>query len=118
MRKGDILCVVDTHDEVIKYMGRFMQYYRKNAKYLERTYGLVERIGIERLRHLIVDDEEGICERLDAAIQASVEAYRDPWKEALELVHPAQFTSVLESVNGTGALVQIERAGVEPVHGV
>ena len=29
-------------------MGRFMQYYRENAKYLERTYDFVERIGIDR----------------------------------------------------------------------
>jgi len=35
VRKGDILCVVDTHDEVLVLTGRFMQYYRENARYLE-----------------------------------------------------------------------------------
>ena len=40
-------------------MGRFMQYYRENGKYLERTYDFVERIGIERLRRLLVDDVGG-----------------------------------------------------------
>ncbi len=39
-----------SHDEVLKYAARFMQYYRENAKYLERTYGFVERIGIEKIR--------------------------------------------------------------------
>ncbi|MBV8052162.1 MAG: NAD(P)/FAD-dependent oxidoreductase, partial [Acidobacteriaceae bacterium] len=34
VRKGDILCVVESHDEVLKYSARFMQYYRENAKYL------------------------------------------------------------------------------------
>jgi nitrite reductase [NAD(P)H] large subunit len=29
VRKGDVLCVVDSQDEVIKYMGRFIQYYVK-----------------------------------------------------------------------------------------
>ena len=29
-------------------MGRFIQYYRENAKYLERTHGFVQRLGIER----------------------------------------------------------------------
>ena len=48
VRKGDILCVVDNEEDVLKYMGRFIQYYRENAKYLERTYGFVERIGIDR----------------------------------------------------------------------
>ena len=95
MRKGDLLCVVDTHDEVLKYMGRFMQYYRENAKYLERTYDFVERVGIEKLRRLLVDDEEGICARLDAAMQAAVDAYVDPWLEAVAPVHPAQFKDTL-----------------------
>jgi nitrite reductase (NADH) large subunit len=34
VRKGDVLSVVDSQDEVIKYMGRFIryyQYYRENA---------------------------------------------------------------------------------------
>src|SRR6204780_1176832 len=39
VRKGDILHVAGSHDEVLIYMGRFIQYYRENAKYLERTYG-------------------------------------------------------------------------------
>ena len=38
LRKGDLLCVVDSHAAVLTYMGRFMQYYREHAKYQERTY--------------------------------------------------------------------------------
>lgn len=94
VRKGDVLCIVDSHDEVLKFMGRFMQYYRENAKYLERTYGFVERVGIEHLRSVLLDDSEGICERLDADIQAAVDAYKDPWLEAEIPVHPNQFVSV------------------------
>jgi nitrite reductase (NADH) large subunit len=95
VRKGDILCVVDTHKEVLSFMGRFMQYYRENGKYLERTYDFVERIGIERLHRLLVDDVEGICQRLDEEMQRAVDAYRDPWQEAIHQVHPAQFSDVL-----------------------
>ena len=40
-------------------MGRFIQYYRENAKYLERTHGFVERVGIEKLRAIVVEDSEG-----------------------------------------------------------
>ena len=98
MRKGDLLTVVDSHDEVLLYMGRFMQYYREHAKYLERTYDFVPRIGIETLRSLLVDDAEGICARLDADIQAAVDAYVDPWQEAVEPVHPSQFADTLEPV--------------------
>ena len=94
VRRGDVLCIVDSHDDVLKFMGRFMQYYRENAKYLERTYGFVERVGIKHVRSVLNDDSEWICERLDADIQASVDAYKDPWLEAEIPVHPNQFVSV------------------------
>jgi nitrite reductase (NADH) large subunit len=97
VRKGDVLCTVDTHADVLRYMGRFMQYYRERGKYLERTYDFVKRVGIEKLRRVLVDDSEGICAQLDADLQAAVEAYVDPWaQEAQAPVHPAQFISVLD----------------------
>ena len=92
VRQADKLCTVATHDEVLTIMGRFMQYYREHGKYLERSYHLVERIGIDRLRSILVDDTEGICARLDAEIQKAVDAYVDPWKEAEVPAHPAQFS--------------------------
>lgn len=98
VRKGDILCVVDSHDDVLHYMGRFMQYYREHARYLERTYDFVERVGIDKLRAILIDDTEGIAGRLDAAIQAAVDAYVDPWEEASLPIHPAQFTRTLAVV--------------------
>ncbi|MEE1550630.1 MAG: nitrite reductase large subunit, partial [Nitrospinaceae bacterium] len=92
VRKGDLLLTVDTHDEVLKYMGRFMQYYREHGKYLERTYGLLERIGIEQLRKILVDDSLNICARLDKEIQKAVDDYQDPWKEADSPAYPNQFS--------------------------
>lgn len=96
VRKGDLLASVDSHDEVLKLTGRFMQYYRENAKYLERTYGFVERLGIERLREIIVEDSEGIAARLDADIQKAVDAYVDPWQEAEAPAYPGQFDGTKE----------------------
>jgi nitrite reductase (NADH) large subunit len=98
VRKGDLLTVVDSHDEAIKYMGRFMQYYRESAKYLERTYGWVERVGIAKIRAVVIDDSDGIAERLDAAMQKSVDAYADPWREAYGTKTENQFKSLLPIV--------------------
>jgi nitrite reductase (NADH) large subunit len=95
VRKGDILCVVDSHDDVLKYSARFMQYYRENAKYLERTYGFVERLGTEKIRSVVVDDAEGIAAQLDAAIEKSIAAYEDPWREAYTAGRPTEFASLL-----------------------
>ncbi|MEA2499938.1 MAG: nitrite reductase large subunit [Actinomycetota bacterium] len=96
IRKGDVLCVVDTHDEVMTYVGRFMQYYRENAKWLERTYTFVERTGIDTIRAVVVDDSEGIAGRLDSAMQASVDAYADPWLEASDPATATQFASSIK----------------------
>lgn len=111
VRKGDVLCTVDTHDEVLLYMGRFMQYYREHGKYLERTYGFVERMGIEYLRSVLVEDTEGICERLDAEIQAAVDVYMDPWLEAITPVSAVQFVQVLDAVEKVGSLTWASLAG-------
>ena len=107
VRKGDLLTTVATDDEVLLYMGRFMQYYREHGKYLERSYGFVERIGIDNLRKILVDDSLGICEQLDREIQKAVDAYHDPWKEADLPDHPAQFSGpelayVLEVAENNG----------------
>jgi nitrite reductase (NADH) large subunit len=99
VRKGDILCVVDNEEDVLKYMGRFVQYYRENARYLERTHGFVERIGIARLRAIIVDNSEGIAQRLDQEISQSKAAYKDPWKEAYMPAATTQFVSELRVIS-------------------
>ena len=95
VRKGDILCVVDSHEDVLKYMGRFIQYYRENAKYLERTHGFVTRLGIDKIRAVVMEDSEGIAERLDREIAESKAAYKDPWKEALLPANENQFVAAL-----------------------
>src|SRR4029078_3945528 len=53
IRKGDLLATVDSADEVMTLAGRFIQYYRENANWLERTYSFVPRIGVDRIRELL-----------------------------------------------------------------
>jgi nitrite reductase (NADH) large subunit len=98
VRKGDLLCTVASEDDALKLMGRFMQYYRENAKYLERTYGFVARVGIEKIRAVVVDDSERIAARLDDAVERAVRAHRDPWQEANAPATPNQFRTSLPIV--------------------
>jgi nitrite reductase (NADH) large subunit len=95
IRKGDVLCSVDSHDAVLKYMGRFIQYYRENAKYLERTHGFVQRLGIDKIRAVVMEDSEGIGERLDREIAESKAAYKDPWKEVYSTAAAKEFAPLL-----------------------
>jgi nitrite reductase (NADH) large subunit len=93
VRKGDLLATVGSAAEVIVLAGRFLQYYRENGNWLERTYAFVPRIGIERIRAVVVEDADDIASALDAAMDASVAAYRDPWLE--NDVTPGQFRTAL-----------------------
>jgi nitrite reductase (NADH) large subunit len=97
VRKGDLMCTVDSEERAIALAGRFMQFYRENAKWRERTYDFVARIGIERIRAVIVEDCEGLGAALDAAMQASVDAAYDPWKEATAPKTANQFTSIISA---------------------
>ena len=95
IRKGDLLCVVDGEDAALQISGRFMQYYRENAKWKERTYTFVPRIGLERIRAIVVDDADGTAAALDAAMKASTDAAYDPWKEAVQPRTVNQFAEVV-----------------------
>ena len=97
VRKADLLVTADTHEAVLRLTGRFLQYYRENARYLERTYAFVPRLGIEKIRAVVVDDAEGIAAALDAAMEEAVGAYVDPWTEATAPVHPSQFVSLVNA---------------------
>jgi nitrite reductase (NADH) large subunit len=81
VRKGDVLCRVKSQEEAIRITARFMQYYQEHAKYLERTYDFVPRVGLEKLKAILVDDVEGICADLDGRMQSYLDATLDPWVE-------------------------------------
>jgi nitrite reductase (NADH) large subunit len=95
VRKGDVLCTVDSEDEVLKMTARFTQWYRENAKWKERTHNFIERVGIERARAVLVDDSDGIAAALDTAIDASCAAVKDPWKERAAPKTENQFASLI-----------------------
>ncbi|MCG7596068.1 nitrite reductase large subunit NirB [Mycobacterium sp. PSTR-4-N] len=95
IRKGDLLATVDSADEVMTLTGRFLQYYRESANWLERTYTWVPRLGIEHIRAVVVEDADGLAAGLDERMQKSVAAYRDPWRDGREPKTEGQFRTSL-----------------------
>jgi len=74
------LCKVKTAEQVIEYSGAFIQIYREEARYLDRTVHWIERVGLDYVKKRILEDAEGrtaAYERLLYALQGSV----DPWAE-------------------------------------
>ena len=81
LRGTDKLCHVATEAEVLEYCAAFMQLYREEARYLDRTAPWIERVGIAYVRGRIVDDAEG--RRALAAKFAHAQSFLqdDPWAE-------------------------------------
>jgi nitrite reductase (NADH) large subunit len=98
VRKGDLLATVSSPEEVLTLTGRFLQYYRENANWLERTYDFVPRMGLDHLIAVVVDDTEGIAVELDARMQESVDRYADPWAADRTEKTPGQFHDALPLV--------------------
>jgi nitrite reductase (NADH) large subunit len=59
LRGTDFLCKVATEQQALDYCAAFIQLYREEARYLERTAPWVERVGIDYVRQRIADDEVG-----------------------------------------------------------
>ncbi|MES3106657.1 nitrite reductase large subunit NirB [Sphingomonas aurantiaca] len=59
VRATDFLCKVATEEEAMHYCAAFIQLYREEARYLERTAPWIERIGVAYIRERIAEDAEG-----------------------------------------------------------
>lgn len=73
-------CKLKTAEEVLEYSGAFLQLYREEGWYLERTVHWVNRVGLDHVKKKILDDHEGrkaLWERL----QYSLDGEPDPWFE-------------------------------------
>ena len=95
VRKGDVLVTVQGRVEAIRLTGVFMQYYRENARWLERTYDFVPRVGLAELRALLVDDRDGVVAGLEERMRTAVDAYVDPWQEGAAPRTEGQFADAL-----------------------
>ncbi len=69
-----------THEEVLEYSGAFLQLYREEGWYLERTVHYLARVGLDHAKKKVVEDaanRQALYERL----LFSLEGEPDPWHE-------------------------------------
>ncbi|WP_081975406.1 nitrite reductase large subunit NirB [Modestobacter caceresii] len=100
IRKGDLLATVDSPAAVMELSGRFIQYYRENANWLERTYDFVLRVGLEQIRAVLLEGSAEVLAELDAGLQRSIDAYTDPWgQDGGRPATPGQFRTALPLVD-------------------
>ncbi len=79
---AEFLCKVTTREEVLEYSAAFLQLYREEGWYLERTVHYVQRVGLDYVKQHILEDADNrkaLHQRLLYALQGTI----DPWKERL-----------------------------------
>ena len=91
---AQFLVKVKTSAEVMKHAGAFLQLYREEGWYLERTVHYIHRVGLEHVKKHVVGDAEGrkaLWERL----QFSLDGAPDPWFDLKDAaVDTRQFESI------------------------
>ncbi len=90
---AQFLCKVKTPAEVLEYAGAFIQLYREEARYLDRTVHYVQRAGLDYVKKRVVEDAEGrkaLHQRLMYALQGE----KDPWAERAKGVDAREFEAL------------------------
>ncbi|MBG0847256.1 nitrite reductase large subunit NirB [Ectopseudomonas chengduensis] len=95
---------VKTAEEVREYNAAFLQLYREEAFYLERTVHYLQRVGMEHIKKAVLEDEAN-RKALAARLHYALSFEQDPWKERIE-------TPQLKKEFDTIKVVQIEEATV------
>ncbi|MDD5035638.1 MAG: (2Fe-2S)-binding protein, partial [Methylococcaceae bacterium] len=91
VRVTDFLCKVESEAEVLEYTGAFMQLYREEGHYLERTAHWIERVGLGYVKQRLVEDPQGreaLCRRFLASQET---AQVDPWAQRAQGLEREQF---------------------------
>lgn len=79
VRATDLLCKVATEDEAMEVCAAFIQLYREQAWYLERTAPWIERVGLDHVKAALFGKPEAVA-TLAARFRHSQQFMQDdPW---------------------------------------
>jgi nitrite reductase (NADH) large subunit len=81
-RGADLLCTVKSDGEAMEIAAAFLQYYREEAHYGERTSPFIQRIGLDAVKGDVVENSTGRKE-LVLRLYDALSAVTDPWKERI-----------------------------------
>lgn len=83
VRVTDLLCKVETDEELLEYVKAFMQFHREDSYYLERTAHWIERTGLQYIKDVMLDKQQvsEYAKRFEISQQT---AQVDPWAQAIK----------------------------------
>ena len=90
---AQFLVKVKTSADVLEYAGAFLQLYREEGWYLERTVHFVHRVGLDYVKTRVLEDAQGrkaLHERLLFALSGEP----DPWAERAAGAARSEFENI------------------------
>jgi len=102
------LVKVKTAAEVLEHAGAFLQLYREEARYLERTVHWVQRVGIDSVKRRVVEDARGRA-ALHARLIDALSVEKDPWRERVAGAAAHEYVRIDLSGNGPSADTNLEK---------
>jgi nitrite reductase (NADH) large subunit len=81
VRATELLCKVTTEEEVMEYACAFLQLYREEAHYFERTAPWLERVGLKYVQDRIVENAALRRELYEKFLYSQQFNQTDPWAE-------------------------------------
>ncbi|MCW9032041.1 MAG: nitrite reductase large subunit, partial [Gammaproteobacteria bacterium] len=92
VRATDLLCNVKTEEEVLEYSAAYIQLYREEAHYLERTAPWIERMGLAHIKEALIDNPEKRKELAERFNFSQTFMQDDPWEERAKGGEAHEFT--------------------------
>ena len=90
---AQFLCKVKTAEEVLEYSGAFIQVYREEARYLDRTVHWVARVGLDYVKQRVLEDAQG-RKALFGRLLYTLQGEKDPWQERAQGVAKHEFDAI------------------------
>ena len=97
VRATDFLCKVETEEAVLEYCAAYLQLYREEGRYLERTAPWIERVGLSYVREKIVDDAAERERLANRFLESQRYSQTDPWAERAGGSDAAEFIPLTAS---------------------
>lgn len=81
VRVTDLLCKVETEEEAMEHCLAFIQLYREDAHYLDRTAPWLERKGLDWIKAQLFDDPQSISRLAQRFRYSQQFSQDDPWAQ-------------------------------------
>jgi nitrite reductase (NADH) large subunit len=80
---AQFFCKVTSDEDVLEYSAAFLQLYREEGFYLERTCHYIARVGLDYVKKIVLDDTARRKELYESLLFA-LQNYEDPWNAAVQ----------------------------------